>query len=174
MMICGNTVQSHWILNIPGANLNHDHEIFTIKYMYLIFKELNPDLFEFEEIVHPGPDKTYDMDKMLPFTGWAHYHEVESCRGMEELWKHHIEVVDFVLNCSKPSKSTIGAFLLEYGDVVKLFDEFIKKFSVNLGLIEGKTIYWDGTFLKANCNNHKKMYPTQILFLDSFIKKTLR
>ena len=55
--------------------------------------------------------------------------------------------------------------------MIKLFDDFIKKFSVNLGLIEGKTIYWDGTFLKANCNNHKKMYPTQILFLESFIKK---
>ncbi len=52
-----------------------------------------------------------------------------------------------------------------------MFDEFIKKFSVNLGLIEGKTIYWDGTILKANCNTHKKMYPTQILFLDEFIKK---
>ena len=90
---------------------------------------------------------------------------------MEELWKHNIEAVNFVLNCTKPSKSTIGSFLLEYEDVIKLFDDFIKKFSVNLGLIEGKTIYWDGTFLKANCNNHKKMYPTQILFLESFIKK---
>ena len=144
-MICANTVQSHWILNVPGANLNCDHEIFTIMYMYLIFKELNSDLFEFEEIVCPGLDKTYDVDKMLPFTGWAHYHEVESCRGMEELWKHNIEA------------STIGSFLLEYEEMIKLFDDFIKKFGVNLGLIEGKTIYWDGTFLKANCNNHKKM-----------------
>lgn len=171
MIMNANTVQSHWTLNVPGANLNCDHEIFTIKYMYLIFKELNSDLFEFEEIIRPGPDKTYNVDKMLPFTGWAHYHEVESCRGMEELWKYNIEAVNFVLNCTKPSKSTIGSFLLEYEDVIKLFDDFIKKFSVNLGLIEGKTIYWDGTFLKANCNNHKKRYPTQILFLESFIKK---
>ncbi len=27
---------------------------------------------------------------MLPFVGWAHYHGVASCRGMEELWKHDI------------------------------------------------------------------------------------
>ena len=163
-MICENTIQSHWILNIPGANLNCEHEIFTINNMYLIFKELNPDLFEFEEIVRPGPDKTYDVNKMLPFTGWAHYHEILSCRGMEALWKHNIEVVNFILNSTKPSKSTIGAFLLEYEYLIELFDEFIKKFGVNLGLIEGKTIYWDGTFLKANCNNQKKdvSYPNNI------------
>lgn len=112
MIMNANTVQSHWTLNVPGANLNCDHEIFTIKYMYLIFKELNSDLFEFEEIIRPGPDKTYNVDKMLPFTGWAHYHEVESCRGMEELWKHNIEAVNFVLNCTKPSKSTIGSFFI--------------------------------------------------------------
>ena len=49
MIIYENTVQSHWILNVPGANLNCEHEIFTIKSMYLIFKELNEELFEFEK-----------------------------------------------------------------------------------------------------------------------------
>ena len=171
MIIYENTVQSHWILNVPGANLNCEHEIFTIKSMYLIFKELNEELFEFEKIIRPGPDKTYDSDKMLPFIGWSHYHNILSCREMEELWKHNIEAVDFVLNSTKPSKSTIGGFLKDYENLIQLFDEFIKKFSVNLGLIEGKTIYWDGTILKANCNTHKKMYPTQIFYLDAFIKK---
>ena len=171
-MICyENTIQTHWSITYPGSNLSPEHEIYTIKNMYLIFKELNEDLFESKKTVHPGPDKTYDVDKMLPFIGWAHYHEVKSYRGMEELWKHDIGAVNFVLNCTKPSKSTIGTFSLEYKDLIKLFDKFIKKFSLYLGLIEGKTIYWDGTILKANCNNHKKMYPTQILFLESFIKK---
>ena len=171
MIYDANTVQTQWILNQPGANINPEHEIFTIKNMYLIFRELNDDLFEFETIIHPGPDKIYDVNKMLPFIGWAHYHGVASCREIEELWKHNIGAVDFVLNSTKPSKSTIGAFLKVHENLIQLFDVFIKKFSVNLGLIEGKTIYWDGTILKANCNTHKKMYPTQILFLDSFIKK---
>ena len=104
MIIYENTVQSHWILNVPGANLNCEHEIFTIKSMYLIFKELNEELFEFEKIIRPGPDKTYDSDKMLPFIGWSHYHNILSCREMEELWKQNIEAVDFVLNSTKPSK----------------------------------------------------------------------
>lgn len=168
---CENTVQSHWTLNVPGANLHREHEIFTYRHMYWIFKELNGNLFKFEDNVHPGPDKTYDVNKMLPFTGWAHYHNVFSCREMEELWKHNIEAVDFILNCTKPGKSTISAFLKEYEDLIESFDKFIKKFSINLGLIEGKTIYWDGTFIKAYCNNYKKMYPTQIKYLESFIKK---
>ena len=167
----GEYIQTQFILNVPGANLNREHEIFKIKNMYIIFKELNCDLFEFEKEVHPGPDKTYDVNKMLPFTGWAHYHGIVSCREMEDLWKHNIEAVNYVLNCTKPSKSTIGTFLLVYKDLVSSFDEFIKKFAINLGLIEGKNIYWDGTFIKAYCNNHKKMYPAQILYLESFIKK---
>ena len=167
---CENTVQSTWSLTVPGANLEREHEIFTYKFMYWIFKELNSELFEFEDIVHPGPDKTYDVNKMLPFTGWAHYHNVFSCREMESLWKHNIEAVNFILNCTKPGKSTIGAFLKEYEDLIEEFDKFIKKFSANLGLIEGRIIYWDGTFMKAYCNNHKKMYPDQIKYLYSFIK----
>ena len=74
---------------------------------------------------------TYDADKMLPFIGWSHYHKVESCREMEVLWKHNIEAVDFVLNSTKPSKSTIGTFLKDYENLIQSFDEFIKKFSVN-------------------------------------------
>ena len=77
--ICENTVQSRWILDIPGSNLNRENEIFSFKYMYNIFRELNDDLFEFEEVVHPGPQKTYNVGKMLPFTGWAYYHNVVSC-----------------------------------------------------------------------------------------------
>ena len=168
---CENTVQSHWGITVPGANLEREHEIFTYRDMYWIFKELNSELFEFEDIVHPGPDKTYDVNKMLPFTGWAHYHNVFSCRAMEELWKHNIEAVNFILNSTKPGKSTIGSFLKEYEDIIEEFDKFIKKFSAYLGLIEGKTIYWDGTFIKAYCNNHKKMYPAQIKYLYSFIEK---
>lgn len=165
------TIQARWKLDVPGANLNPAHEIFTIKSMYLIFKELNEDLFEFEKIVHPGPDKVYTVDKMLPFTGWSHYHEIESCREMEDLWSHNIEAVEFILNSTNPSKSTIGSFLKEYEDLVNEFDAFIKKFAINFGLIEGKIIYWDGSIIKANCNNHKKMYSAQIKYLLSFIKK---
>ena len=143
---CENSVQSCWTLNVPGTNLSSEHEIFTYRYMYWIFKELNSDLFEFEDIVRPGPDKTYDVNKMLPFIGWAHYHNVSSCRKMEELWKHNIEAVDFILNCTKPSKSTISAFLIEYEDLIESFDKFIKKFSINLGLIEGNSFYWEWYF----------------------------
>lgn len=165
------TVQARIIFDVPGVNLHYEHEIFTIKNMYLIFKELNSELFEFENEVHPGPDKTYDVNKMLPFVGWSHYHKIFSCRDMESIWKENIESVNYVLDSTKPCKSTIGTFLKEHKDLIKSFDKFIKKFSLNLGLIEGENIYWDGTFLKANCNNHKKMYPSQILYLDNFIKE---
>ena len=47
---CENTVQSHWSLNVPGANIHREHEIFTYRYMYWIFKGLNSELFEFGRI----------------------------------------------------------------------------------------------------------------------------
>ena len=120
------SVQVHFILDVPGANLSREHEIFTIKTMYLIFKELNSELFEFENEVHPGPDKTFDVNKMLPFTGWSHYHNIKSCRDMEDAWKQNIEAVNYVLHSSNPSKSTIGNFLLGYADLIESFDKFIK------------------------------------------------
>ena len=107
-------------------------------------------------------DKMYEFDNM---------ELLNYLKQQTIIRKEEIEAVNYVLNCTKPSKSTIGDFLLVYKDLVSSFDEFIKKFAINLGLIEGKNIYWDGTFIKAYCNNHKKMYPAQILYLDSFIKK---
>ena len=135
------TVQACYILNVPGANLSRENEIFTIKTMYLIFKELNSELFEFENEMHPRPDKTYDVNKMLPFTGWAHYHNIKSCRDIEDAWKQNIEAVNYVLHSTNPGKSTISKFLLNHADLIKSFDKFIKKFGVNLGLIGGTTIY---------------------------------
>ena len=62
--------QSYYTLKNPGDNISKTHELFTLYYLFMIFKELNPHFF----VKHKGPGrpKIYTADIMLPFVQWGH------------------------------------------------------------------------------------------------------
>ena len=108
---------------------------------------------------------------MLPFISWGHIMEKTSCRSLENWWKNNDETCQFLLNCKKPSKTTINDFMNNNMYLIDEFDNFLVQFGIKTHLIEGKIIYGDGTILKGYCNSDKKMYPNQIKYLKNFIIK---
>jgi hypothetical protein len=163
--------QTCFILKEVGSNLDKNHIVFTVKILFEIFKEIRPELFKKDKKTRTGPKRTYKTDEMLPFISFGHIMEITSCRKLENWWKNNDESCQFLLNCKKPSKTTINDFTNNKMYLIDEFDKFLMEFGIKTGLIEGNLIYADGTVLKGYCNPHNKMYPDQIKFLKKFILK---
>jgi hypothetical protein len=165
----GTTCQSYYTLKNPGDNIDKTHELYTLHYLFEIFKELNPSLFE--ENKNPGRPRIYTANIMLPFILWGHLNKIISCRDLENWWTRNDDTCNFILNCKKPGKSSINEFLNDYNYLIDAFDMFIVEFSLKIGLMNGNIIYHDGTILKGYCNNFKKLYADQLYYLRDFILK---
>lgn len=163
--------QTCFILKEVGSNLDKNHIVFTVKILFEIFKEIRPELFKKDKKTRTGPKRTYNTDEMLPFISFGHIMEITSCRKLENWWKNNDESCQFLLNCKKPSKTTINDFTNNKMYLIDEFDKFLMEFGIKTGLIEGNLIYADGTVLKGYCNPHNKMYPDQIKYLKKFILK---
>lgn len=163
--------QTCFILKKVGSNLDKNHIVFTVKILFEIFKEIRPELFKKDKKTRTGPKRTYKTDEMLPFISFGHIMEITSCRKLENWWKNNDESCQFLLNCKKPSKTTINDFTNNKMYLIDEFDKFLMEFGIKTGLIEGNLIYADGTVLKGYCNPHNKMYPDQIKYLKKFILK---
>lgn len=163
--------QTCFILKEVGLNLDKNHIVFTVKILFEIFKEIRPELFKKDKKTRPGPKRTYKTDEMLPFISFGHIMEITSCRKLENWWKNNDETCQFLLNCKKPSKTTINDFTNDNMYLIDEFDKFLVEFGIKTGLIEGNLIYADGTILKGYCNPYNSMYPDQIKYLKKFILK---
>ena len=163
--------QTCFILKEVGSNLDKNHIVFTVKILFEIFKEIRPELFKKDKKTRTGPKRTYKTDEMLPFISFGHIMEITSCRKLENWWKNNDESCQFLLNCKKPSKTTINDFTNNKMYLIDEFDKFLMEFGIKTGVIEGNLIYADGTVLKGYCNPHNKMYPDQIKYLKKFILK---
>ena len=163
--------QTCFILKDVGSNLDKNHIVYTVKILFEIFKETRPELFKKDKKNKAGRKKIYKKEEMLPFISWGHIMEITSCRSLENWWKNNDETCQFLLNCKKPSKTTINDFMNNNVYLIDEFDDFIVQFGLKTCLIEGKIIYGDGTILKGYCNPDKKMYPDQIEYLKDFIIK---
>ena len=163
--------QTCFILKEVGSNLDKNHIVFTVKILFEIFKEIRPELFKKDKKTRTGPKRKYKTDEMLPFISFGHIMEITSCRKLENWWKNNDESCQFLLNCKKPSKTTINDFTNNKMYLIDEFDKFLVEFGIKTGLIDGNIIYADGTVLKGYCNPHNKMYPDQIKYLKKFILK---
>lgn len=163
------TYQSYYTLRNPGENIDKTHELYTLFYLFEIFKELNPSFFDKNK--SSGRPRIYTADIMLPFVQWGHLNKIISCRDLEKWWTRNDDTCNFILDCKKPGKSSINEFLNDYDYLIDEFDMFIVDFSLKIGLINGNTIYHDGTVLKGYCNNFKKLYADQLYYLRDFILK---
>ena len=124
------TCQSYYTLKNPGDNIGKTHELYTLYYLFEIFKELNSILFE--ENKCPSRPRIYAADIMLPFVQWGHLNKIISCRDLESWWTRNDDTCNFILDCKKPGKSSINEFLNDYNYLIDAFDKFIVDFSLKL------------------------------------------
>ena len=161
-------IQSNFVLNVPGENLNHDNPVFMVEWVIRSFLSENSFLLPNQE-TNLGRPKTYQTDELLGFIVWGVFNEITSCRGLEKWLKNNDETCNYILNNKKPSKSTIYRF---YNNNMFLIEELFR-FTVKLGikydLIGLEHVAIDGTILKANANNFRVIRIHELEYLEYLV-----
>jgi transposase len=161
-------IQSNFVLNVPGENLNHDNPVFLVEWIIQSFLSENSFLLPNEETKRGRP-KTYQTDELLSFIVWGVLNGITSCRGLENWLKNNDETCNYILNNKNPSKSTIARF---YSTNMFLIDELFR-YTVNLGikydLVGCNHVTIDGTILKANASNFRLIKIDELEYLENLI-----
>jgi transposase len=161
-------IQSNFVLNVPGENLDHDNPVFLVKHIIQSFLSENSFLIPKKE-TNWGRPKTYETDELLGFIVWGVLNGITSYRGLVNWLKNNDETCNYILNNKKPSKSTIERF---YNTNMFLIEELFR-YTVKLGmeydLIGLEHVAIDGTILKANANNFRVIRMPELEYLEYLI-----
>ena len=122
-------IQSNFVLNVPGKNLDHDNPVFMVEQVINSFLSENSFLLPNEE-TKLGRRKTYKTGELLGFIVWGVLNGITSCRGLENWLKNNDETCNYILNNKKPSKSTIARF---HNTNMFLIEELFR-YTVSLGI----------------------------------------
>ena len=161
-------IQSNFVLNVPGENLDDDNLVFLVERIIQSFLSENSFLLSDEE-TKQGRPKTYQTGELLSFIVWGVLNGINSCRGLENWLKHNDECCNYILNNKKPSKSTIARF---YNSNMFLIEELFR-YTIDLGikydLIGFEHVAIDGTILKANASNFRVIKIDELEYLEYLI-----
>jgi len=161
-------IQSNFIFNVVGQNLDKNNIVFTVKNIVSRFLEKFEFLLENEKI-KCGRPKKYKTDELLSLIILGVLNNKTSYRKLEEWIKNNDETCNYVLNNKTPSKSTISRFYNENRFLVELLFDYIVKIGIELGLIGFEHVAIDGTILKANASMSKLIRIEELDYIEYLI-----
>ena len=164
--------QSSFECKDPGGDLKIENDVYNIIYLVEIFFEFYPEEFKVKKRKKGRPVE-YNPKELFKFILWGKNNNKESYRDLEKWEDNCDKTCQLVLNCKRPSKTTINKFKNDYSHLFEKFDQFLIDLGLALGLINGEILYADGTILKAWCNTFKKIYPFEIKYLKEFIQSNV-
>ena len=161
-------IQSNFILNVPGKNLEDENIAFSVKKIIRLF--LDEFRFLIEEEKHKlGRPKTYETDELLALILLGAINSKNSCRKLEQWIKNNDETCNYVLNNKKPHKSTINNFYNKNALVIELLFDYTVELGEKAGLIGFKLVTIDGTISKANASKNKLIRIEELNYLENII-----
>ena len=161
-------IQSNFVLNVPGENLDDDNPVFLVERIIRSFLSENSFLLPNEE-TNMGRRKTYKTGELLGFIVWGVLNGITSCRGLENWLNNNDESCNFILNNKKPSKSTITRFFNSNMFLIEELFRYIVSLGIEYDLIGFKHVTIDGTILKANANNFRVIKIHELEYFESLI-----
>jgi transposase len=161
-------IQSNFVLNVPGENLNHDNPVFIVEWIIRSFLSENSFLLPDEE-TKLGRPKTYKTDELLVFIVWRVLNGITSCRGLTNWLKNNDETCNYILNNKKPSKSTISRFSNTNMFLIEELFRYTVKLGMKYDLIGLEHIAIDETILKANANNFRVIRMHELEYLEFLV-----
>jgi transposase len=162
-------IQSNFILNVPGENLEKTNIVFTVKKIIHDFLHENKHLIA-NEYKTLGRDKTYHPDELLGLVVLGIMNNITSCRKLVEWRKDNSETCCYILNNKSPSKSTIYRFYNKHRLLIEELSDYIVQKGMELDLIGFNHVAIDGTILKANASNYRVIRIEELNYLENLIK----
>ncbi len=100
---------------------------------------------------HQVGNSEYDPVSMLKLLVYGYSYGIRSSRKLERALYHNLSFI-WLLGGLKPDHKTISNFRREYRDALKGVLKQCARMCLNLGLVEGNTLFVDGTLLRANAS----------------------
>jgi len=161
-------MQSNFILNVPGRNLEEKNIAFSVKKIIHLFLDKFGFLIE-DEKHKVGRPKTYETDELLGLILLGAINDKNSCRKLEQWIKNNDETCNYILNNKKPHKSTINKFYNQNGLIIELLFDYTIELGEKAGLIGFKLVTIDGTIFKANASKNKLIRIEELNYLENII-----
>ncbi|MDR0911565.1 MAG: transposase [Methanobrevibacter sp.] len=158
-------IQSTFIWNVPGKNLDPNHIVFTVK---KLVNEFYSEIV-IEEVQSVGRPLMYSNEELLGLIVYGQMMNKTSVRELEQCIKNRDESFLYITNNKKPSKSTIARFYAENSHLIDDLFYYIVKTGEKLDLIGYKHVAIDGTILKAFASRFKLITIEEILYLEKLI-----
>jgi transposase len=110
---------------------------------------LNPD-----QVGHPE----FDPRAMLKLLTYGYSYGIRSSRKLERATHHNLSFI-WLTGGLKPDHKTIARFRRDHRDVLKNLLKQCAHLCIRLGLIEGNTLFVDGTVIRANASMKNSWTP---------------
>ena len=138
---------------------------------YLDFKDLGIVL-DSEQIGNPA----YDPKTMLKLLVYGYSYGIRSSRKLERAVHHNVSFI-WLMGGMKPDHKTIANFRRDNKQPLKKVLKQCARLCLRLGLIEGNTLFIDGTKMRANASIKKsftkEQYEKHLNALDERIEQIL-
>ena len=160
-------LQSKFILEKPGDNLDSHHMSKTIKWAVISFKKEYPLLFNRE--YSGGRKPKYEWEELLAFDIYCVYSNKRTFRKREEWLSNNDESCKYILNNKSPCKTTLNDFKLKNPLLFIEFFQYTIDLGIDFGLVGGEVVTLDSTKIRAYANDFRTLPIGQLDYLLDLI-----
>lgn len=165
-------MQTKFIIDSPGDNLEDDHLARIIVYLVNQFEKEKPYLFPERNIKGKiGPKFKNELKEMLGLIVFATFRLQRTCRKIESFLSDNSEACKYITNNELPKKSKINEFKNEYEYLIKEFLIYTVEFGAKFDLVDFKVVTLDSTTIEASIDEYRRLKYEQLIYLENLIKK---
>ena len=166
------SMQSKFVLDKPGDNLNDEHMAKLIVHLINEFEKEKPYLFPKRNIMSKiGPKFQNDLKELLGLYIFATFRLQRTCRKIESFLSDNNEACKYITNNKLPKKSKINAFKNEYAYLINEFLLFTVEIGVKFNLVDFKIVTLDSTTVEASVDEYRRLNYDQLSYLENLILK---
>lgn len=166
------SMQSKFVLDKPGDNLNDEHMAKLIVHLINEFEKEKPYLFSKRNIMSKiGPKFQNDLKELLGLYIFATFRLQRTCRKIESFLSDNNEACKYITNNKLPKKSKINAFKNEYAYLINEFLLFTVEIGVKFNLVDFKIVTLDSTTVEASVDEYRRLNYDQLSYLENLILK---
>ena len=166
------SMQTKFVLERPGDNLDNNHIAKFIVYLVEEYAKEKPYLFTDRNCEGKrGPKFKHDLKEMLGLHTFATLRLQRSCRKIEAFLSDNSEACKYITNNKLPKKSQINSFKNDYGYLIEDFLAYTVNFAEKYGLLDFEVVSLDSTTIEASVDEYRRLSYDKLCYLENLIKK---
>ena len=154
-------MQSKFVLEKPGDNLDNNHLVKDIVYIINEFAKEKAYLFperNFEG--KSGPKFKNELQELLGLQVFATLRLQRTCRKIQAFLSDNNETCKYITNNELPKKSKINQFKNDFEYLINEFLIYTVEFGAKFNLVDFETVTVDSTTIEASVDEYRRLKGT--------------